>query len=57
MKVEGEVFSFDIFQAMKYLVGVRGSTRSRCFGRPGQEIQSESRSDPLEAILNGAEGS
>ncbi|CAM8959890.1 unnamed protein product [Rhodiola kirilowii] len=57
MEVEGEVFSFDIFQAMKYPVEFEEVHALDALDDLVQEIQSESRSDPLEAILNGAEGS
>ncbi|CAM8969262.1 unnamed protein product [Rhodiola kirilowii] len=57
MEVEGEVFSFDIFQAMKYSMEFEEVHALDALDDLVQEIQSESRSDPLEAILNGAEGS
>ncbi|CAM8892832.1 unnamed protein product [Rhodiola kirilowii] len=57
MEVEGEVFSFDIFQAMKYPMEFEEVHALDALDDLVQEIQSESRSDPLEAILNGAEGS
>ncbi|CAM8886497.1 unnamed protein product [Rhodiola kirilowii] len=47
MEVEGEVFSFDIFQAMKHPMEFRGSTRSRCFGRPGPRSSTRTKSGPL----------
>ncbi|CAM8953527.1 unnamed protein product [Rhodiola kirilowii] len=57
MEVEGEVFSFDIFQAMKYPMEFEEVHALDALDDLVQEIQSESRSDPLEDILNGAEGS
>ncbi|CAM8934388.1 unnamed protein product [Rhodiola kirilowii] len=57
MEVEGEVFSFDIFRAMKYPVEFEEVHALDALDDLVQEIRPEPRTDPLEAILNGAEGS
>ncbi|CAM8934700.1 unnamed protein product [Rhodiola kirilowii] len=57
MEVEGEVFSFDIFRAMKHPMEFEEVHALHALDDLVQEIQPEPRADPLEAILNGAEGS
>ncbi|CAM8962803.1 unnamed protein product [Rhodiola kirilowii] len=57
MEVEGEVFSFDIFRAMKHPMEFEEVHALDALDDLVQEIQPEPRTDPLEAILNGAEGS
>ncbi|CAM8975361.1 unnamed protein product [Rhodiola kirilowii] len=57
MEVEGEVFSFDIFRAMKHPMDFEEVHALDALDDLVQEIQSEPRADPLEAILNGAESS
>ncbi|CAM8959678.1 unnamed protein product [Rhodiola kirilowii] len=57
MEVEGEVFSFDIFRAMKHPMEFEEVHALDALDDLVQEIQPELRADPLEAILNGAEGS
>ncbi|CAM8950749.1 unnamed protein product [Rhodiola kirilowii] len=57
MEVEGEVFSFDIFQAMKHPMDFEEVHALDALDDLVQEIQSEPRVDPLEAILNGTESS
>ncbi|CAM8947942.1 unnamed protein product [Rhodiola kirilowii] len=57
MEVEGEVFSFDIFQAMKHPMEFEEVHALDTLNDLVQEIQPELEADPLEAILNGAENS
>ncbi|CAM8965888.1 unnamed protein product [Rhodiola kirilowii] len=57
MEVEGEVFSFDIFRAMKNPMEFEEVHTLDTLDDLIQEVQSEPRADPLEAILNGAESS
>ncbi|CAM8928868.1 unnamed protein product [Rhodiola kirilowii] len=57
MEVEGEVFSFDIFQAMKHPLEFEEVHALDALDDLVHEIQTKSRADPLEAILDGAEGS
>ncbi|CAM8994084.1 unnamed protein product [Rhodiola kirilowii] len=57
MEVEGEVFSFDIFQAMKHPMEFEEVHALDALDDLVQEVQPEPRADPLEAILNEAEGS
>ncbi|CAM8965200.1 unnamed protein product [Rhodiola kirilowii] len=57
MEVEGEVFSFDIFRAMKHPMEFEEVHALDALDDLIQEVQSEPRVDPLEAILNGAESS
>ncbi|CAM8900256.1 unnamed protein product [Rhodiola kirilowii] len=57
MEVEGEVFSFDIFRAMKHPMEFEEVHALDALDDLVQEIQPELRADPLEAILNGTEGS
>ncbi|CAM8953557.1 unnamed protein product [Rhodiola kirilowii] len=57
MEVEGEVFSFDIFRVMKHPMDFEEVHALDDLDDLVQEIQSEPRVDPLEAILNGAESS
>ncbi|CAM8948156.1 unnamed protein product [Rhodiola kirilowii] len=57
MEVEGEVFSFDIFRAMKHPMEFEEVHALDALDDLIQEVQSEPRADPLEAILNGAESS
>ncbi|CAM8890240.1 unnamed protein product [Rhodiola kirilowii] len=57
MEVEGEVFSFDIFRAMKNPMEFKEVHTLDTLDDLIQEVQSEPRADPLEAILNGAESS
>ncbi|CAM8892933.1 unnamed protein product [Rhodiola kirilowii] len=55
MEVEGEVFSFDIFRAMKHPMEFEEIQALDTLDDLVQEIQPEQRADPLEVILNGAE--
>ncbi|CAM8954580.1 unnamed protein product [Rhodiola kirilowii] len=55
MEVEGEVFSFDIFRAMKHPMEFEEVHTLDALDDLVQEVQPEPRADPLEAILNGAE--
>ncbi|CAM8997019.1 unnamed protein product [Rhodiola kirilowii] len=55
MEVEGEIFSFDIFQAMKHPMEFEAIHALDTLDDLVQEVQSEPRADPLELILNGAE--
>ncbi|CAM8900099.1 unnamed protein product [Rhodiola kirilowii] len=57
MEVEGEVFSFDIFQAIKHPMEFEEVHALDTLDDLVQEIQPELEADPLEAILNGAENS
>ncbi|CAM8884638.1 unnamed protein product [Rhodiola kirilowii] len=57
MEVEGEVFSFDIFRAMKHPMEFEEVHALDALDDLVQEVQPEPRADPLEAILNGAESS
>ncbi|CAM8964942.1 unnamed protein product [Rhodiola kirilowii] len=57
MEAEGEVFSFDIFRAMKHPMEFEEVHALDALDDLVQEIQPEPRTDPLEAILNGAKGS
>ncbi|CAM8959746.1 unnamed protein product [Rhodiola kirilowii] len=57
MEVEGEVFSFDIFRAMKHSMESEEVYALDALDDLVQEVQSEPRTDPLELILNGAESS
>ncbi|CAM9000065.1 unnamed protein product [Rhodiola kirilowii] len=57
MEVEGEVFSFDIFRAMKHPMEFEEVHALDALDDLIQEVQSEPRADPLEAILNGTKGS
>ncbi|CAM8904921.1 unnamed protein product [Rhodiola kirilowii] len=57
MEVEGEVFSFDIFRAMKHPMEFEEIHALDTLDDLVQEVQPEPRADPLEAILNGAESS
>ncbi|CAM8987430.1 unnamed protein product [Rhodiola kirilowii] len=57
MEVEGEVFSFDIFGAMKHPMEFEEVHALDTMDDLVQEVQQEPRADPLEAILNGAESS
>ncbi|CAM8899708.1 unnamed protein product [Rhodiola kirilowii] len=57
MEVEGEVFSFDIFRAMKHPMELEEVYALDALDDLVQEVQSEPGADPLEAILNGAEHS
>ncbi|CAM8968844.1 unnamed protein product [Rhodiola kirilowii] len=57
MEVEGEVFSFDIFRAMKNPIEFEEVQTLDTLDDLIQEVQSEPRADPLEAILNEAESS
>ncbi|CAM8960103.1 unnamed protein product [Rhodiola kirilowii] len=57
MEVEGEVFSFDIFRAMKHPMESEEVYALDALDDLVQEVQSEPRADPLELILNGAESS
>ncbi|CAM8975495.1 unnamed protein product [Rhodiola kirilowii] len=57
MEVEGEVFSFDIFRAMKHPMEFEEVHTLDTLDDLVQEVQLEPRADPLEAILNGAEHS
>ncbi|CAM8901260.1 unnamed protein product [Rhodiola kirilowii] len=57
MEVEGEVFSFDIFRAMKHRMEFEEVHALDALDDLVKEIQPELRADPLEAILNGTEGS
>ncbi|CAM8959032.1 unnamed protein product [Rhodiola kirilowii] len=53
MEVEGEVFSFDIFRAMKHSMEFEEVHTLDTLDDLVQEVQSEPRADPLEVILNG----
>ncbi|CAM8925972.1 unnamed protein product [Rhodiola kirilowii] len=55
MEVEGEIFSFDIFQAMKHPMEFEAIHALDTLDDLVQEVQSEPRADPFELILNGAE--
>ncbi|CAM8908089.1 unnamed protein product [Rhodiola kirilowii] len=57
MEVEGEVFSFDIFRAMKHPMEFEEVHALDTMDDLVQEVQQEPRAVPLEAILNGAESS
>ncbi|CAM8884999.1 unnamed protein product [Rhodiola kirilowii] len=57
MEVEGEVFSFDIFRAMKHPMEFEEVYALDALDDLVQEVQSEPRADPLELILNRAESS
>ncbi|CAM8890380.1 unnamed protein product [Rhodiola kirilowii] len=57
MEVEGEVFSFDIFRAMKHPMEFEEVHTLDTLDDLVQEVQLEPRADPLEAILNAAEHS
>ncbi|CAM8958965.1 unnamed protein product [Rhodiola kirilowii] len=57
MEVEGEVFSFDIFRAMKHPMESEEVYALDALDDLVQEVQSEPRADPLEAILNRTEHS
>ncbi|CAM8902851.1 unnamed protein product [Rhodiola kirilowii] len=57
MEVEGEVFSFDIFRAMKHPMEFEEVHTLDTMDDLVLEVQPEPRADPLEAILNGAESS
>ncbi|CAM8959633.1 unnamed protein product [Rhodiola kirilowii] len=57
MEVEGEVFSFDIFRAMKHPMEFEEVHALDTMDDLVQEVQPEPKADPLEAILNGAESS
>ncbi|CAM8948116.1 unnamed protein product [Rhodiola kirilowii] len=57
MEVEGEVCSFDIFRAMKHPMEFEEVHALDALDDLVQDIQPKLRADPLEAILNGAEGS
>ncbi|CAM9000974.1 unnamed protein product [Rhodiola kirilowii] len=57
MKVEGEVFSFDIFRAMKHPMEFEEVHALDDLDDLVQKIQPKLRADPLEAILNRTEGS
>ncbi|CAM8940997.1 unnamed protein product [Rhodiola kirilowii] len=57
MEVEGEVFSFDIFRAMKHPMEFEEVHTLYTLDDLVQEVQLEPRADPLEAILNGTESS
>ncbi|CAM8913043.1 unnamed protein product [Rhodiola kirilowii] len=57
MEVEGEVFIFDIFRAMKHPMEFEEVHALDALDDLVQEVRPEPRADPLEAILNGAEGS
>ncbi|CAM8892957.1 unnamed protein product [Rhodiola kirilowii] len=54
MEVEGEVFSFDIFRAMKYPMEFEEVHALDTLDDLVQEIQPELRMDPLELTLNEA---
>ncbi|CAM8884620.1 unnamed protein product [Rhodiola kirilowii] len=57
IEVEGEVFSFDIFQAIKHPMDFEEVHALDALDDLVQETQSEPRADLLEAVLNGAESS
>ncbi|CAM8937154.1 unnamed protein product [Rhodiola kirilowii] len=57
MEVEGEVFSFDIFRAMKHPMEFEEVHTLDTLDDLVQEVQLNPRADPLEAILNEAENS
>ncbi|CAM8944390.1 unnamed protein product [Rhodiola kirilowii] len=57
MEVEGETFSFDIFRAMKHPMEFEEVQTLDTLDDLVQEVQPESRADPLELILNGAKSS
>ncbi|CAM8978304.1 unnamed protein product [Rhodiola kirilowii] len=57
MEVEGEIFSFDMFRAMKHPMEFEEVHTLDALDDLVQEVQSEPRADPLELILNGAESS
>ncbi|CAM8896431.1 unnamed protein product [Rhodiola kirilowii] len=57
MEVEGEVFSFDIFRAMKHPMEFEEVHTLDALDDLVQEVQPELRADPLELILNGVESS
>ncbi|CAM8919943.1 unnamed protein product [Rhodiola kirilowii] len=57
MEVEGEVFSFDIFRAMKHPMEFEEVHALDALDDLIQEVQSKPRADHLEAILNGVESS
>ncbi|CAM8913893.1 unnamed protein product [Rhodiola kirilowii] len=57
MEVEGEVFSFDMFRAMKHPMEFEEVHALDALDNLVQEVQLEPRADPLELILNGAESS
>ncbi|CAM8957020.1 unnamed protein product [Rhodiola kirilowii] len=57
MEVEGEVFSFELFRAMKHPMEFEAVHALDTLDDLVQEIQPEPRADPLELILNGAESS
>ncbi|CAM8920915.1 unnamed protein product [Rhodiola kirilowii] len=57
MEVEGEVFSFDIFRAMKHPMEFEEVHALDALDDLIQGVQPEPRADPLELILNGAESS
>ncbi|CAM8901295.1 unnamed protein product [Rhodiola kirilowii] len=54
MEVEGEVYSFDIFRAMKHPMEFEEIHALDTLDDLVQEIRPELRTDPLEAVLNGA---
>ncbi|CAM8951091.1 unnamed protein product [Rhodiola kirilowii] len=54
MEVEGEVFSFDIFHAMKHPMEFEAAHALDTLDDIVQEVQPELRTDPLELTLNGA---
>ncbi|CAM8968823.1 unnamed protein product [Rhodiola kirilowii] len=57
MEVEGEIFSFDIFQAMKHPMEFEAVHALDTLDDLVKEVQPKPRADPLELILNGAESS
>ncbi|CAM8905428.1 unnamed protein product [Rhodiola kirilowii] len=57
MEVEGEVFSFDIFRAMKQPLEFEEVHTLDTLDDLVQEVQLEPKADPLEAILNGTKSS
>ncbi|CAM8892590.1 unnamed protein product [Rhodiola kirilowii] len=54
MEVEGEVFSFDIFRAMKHPMEYKAVHALDTLDDLVQEVQSERGADPLELTLEGA---
>ncbi|CAM8999637.1 unnamed protein product [Rhodiola kirilowii] len=57
MEVEGEVFSFDIFRAMKHPMEFEAVHALDTLDDLVQEVQPEPRADSLELTRNGAESS
>ncbi|CAM9000397.1 unnamed protein product [Rhodiola kirilowii] len=57
MEIEGEVFGFDIFRAMKHPMEFKEVHALDTLDDLIQEVQPEPRADPLELILNGAKSS